>query len=218
MARYRCTFCGYVYEGELPEKFVCPRCGKPASYFVREEAGKPGKYEGTKTERNLLDCFAGESQAKNKYMLFADVARREGYDQIAEIFMRTARNEQEHSRMWLEELGQIGSTADNLLSAAGGENYEWTDMYERFAREAEEEGFPELAWKFRAVGAIEKAHEERYRALMEQVKNGEFFEKKQETVWECRVCGNIVAGAKAPDFCPVCGNPRAYFEVRKGSC
>ncbi|MCM1314008.1 MAG: rubrerythrin family protein [Prevotella sp.] len=172
------------------------------------------KYAGTKTEQNLKDAFAGESQARNKYTYFASVAKKAGYEQIAEIFLHTADNEKEHAKMWLKELGGIGDTAENLLAAAEGENHEWTDMYERMAQEAEEEGFKALAVKFRMVGAIEKQHEERYRKLLENVNNQEVFEKSGVTVWECRNCGHIVVGTSAPKVCPVCAHPQSYFEVR----
>ena len=173
------------------------------------------KYAGTKTEKNLWEAFAGESQARNKYTYFASVAKKAGYEQIAEIFLKTADNEKEHAKLWVKELGGIGSTAENLLAAANGENYEWTDMYEGFAKTAEEEGFPELAQKFRGVGAIEKAHEERYRKLLKNVEEKTVFEKSGVKVWECRNCGHIVVGTKAPDVCPVCNHPQAYFEVHE---
>ncbi|MDE6670775.1 MAG: rubrerythrin family protein [Ruminococcus sp.] len=172
------------------------------------------KYAGTKTEQNLKDAFAGESQARNKYTYFASVAKKAGYEQIAEIFLQTADNEKEHAKMWFKELGGIGDTAENLLAAAEGENHEWTDMYERMAQEAEEEGFKALAVKFRMVGAIEKAHEERYRKLLENVNNQEVFAKSGVQVWECRNCGHIVVGTSAPKVCPVCAHPQSYFEVR----
>lgn len=172
------------------------------------------KYAGTKTEQNLKDAFAGESQARNKYTYFASVAKKAGYEQIAEIFLHTADNEKEHAKMWFKELGGIGDNAENLLAAAEGENHEWTDMYERMAQEAEEEGFKALAVKFRMVGAIEKQHEERYRKLLENVNNQEVFEKSGVTVWECRNCGHIVVGTSAPKVCPVCAHPQSYFEVR----
>ncbi len=171
--------------------------------------------KGTKTEQNLCTAFAGESQARNKYTYFASVAKKEGYEQIAEIFTKTAENEKEHAKMWFKALGELGSTAENLLHAAEGENYEWTDMYDTFAKEAEEEGFSELACKFRAVAAIEKAHEERYRALLSNVELQKVFEKSEETMWECRNCGHLVIGKKAPAVCPVCAHPQSYFEVRK---
>ena len=171
--------------------------------------------KGTKTEQNLCTAFAGESQARNKYTYFASVAKKEGYEQIAEIFTKTAENEKEHAKMWFKALGELGTTAENLLHAAEGENYEWTDMYDTFAKEAEEEGFSELACKFRAVAAIEKAHEERYRALLSNVELQKVFEKSEETMWECRNSGHLVIGKKAPDVCPVCAHPQSYFEVRK---
>lgn len=173
------------------------------------------KYSGTRTEKNLQTAFAGESQARNKYTYFASVAKKEGYEQISEIFLKTAENEKEHAKMWFKELNGIGSTLDNLKAAAEGENFEWTDMYDNFAKVAEEEGFKELAYKFRAVGAIEKAHEERYRALINNVETKKVFEKSSVSIWECRNCGHIVVGIKAPDVCPVCAHPQSYFEVRK---
>ena len=173
------------------------------------------KYTGTQTEKNLQAAFAGESQARNKYTYFASVAKKEGYEQISSIFLKTADNEKEHAKMWFKELSGIGNTAANLAAAADGENYEWTDMYEDFAKTAEAEGFPELAKKFRMVGAIEKAHEERYRALLKNVETAAVFEKSEVKVWECRNCGHIVVGTKAPDVCPVCAHPQSYFEVRE---
>ncbi len=169
---------------------------------------------GTKTEKNLWEAFAGESQARSKYTYYASVARREGYEQIAAIFLETAENEKEHAKLWFRELGGIGDTAANLDAAAAGENYEWTDMYDRFAREAEEEGFTALAARFRMVGAIEKVHEERYRALLRNVEAQEVFRKSEVKVWECRNCGHIVIGTKAPEICPVCAHPQGFFEVR----
>ena len=173
------------------------------------------KYSGTKTEKNLMAAFAGESQARNKYTYFASKAKKDGFEQIAALFLSTADNEKEHAKMWFKELEGIGSTAENLSAAADGENYEWTDMYEDFAKTAEEEGFSELAAKFRAVGAIEKHHEERYRALLKNVEAQEVFKKSEVKVWECRNCGHIVIGKEAPDVCPVCNHPQAYFEIRK---
>ena len=173
------------------------------------------KYKGTRTEENLKAAFAGESQARNKYTYFASVAKKEGFEQIAEIFLRTADNEKEHAKMWFKELGELGNTASNLEAAAAGENYEWTDMYEEFAKVAEEEGFKDLAEKFRSVGAIEKMHEERYRALLKNVETKKVFEKSTVTIWECRNCGHIVVGTKAPEVCPVCAHPQSFFEVRK---
>ena len=171
--------------------------------------------KGSKTERNLWEAFAGESQARNKYTYFASVAKKAGYEQIAEIFLKTAENEKEHAKLWFKALGELGDTAQNLLHAAEGENYEWTDLYAKFAEEAEEEGFLELAFKFREVAKIEKSHEERYRALLNNVEMKAVFEKAGETMWECRNCGHLVMGKKAPEVCPVCAHPQAYFEVRK---
>ena len=173
------------------------------------------KYAGTKTEKNLWEAFAGESQARNKYTYFASVAKKAGYEQIAELFLKTADNEKEHAKLWFKELGELGSTEENLLHAAEGENFEWTDMYERMAREAEAEGFAELAAKFRGVAAIEKTHEERYRKLLQNVETKAVFEKSGVQVWECRNCGHLVVGTQAPELCPVCNHPQAYFEVRK---
>lgn len=176
---------------------------------------KKNPYAGTKTEKNLWEAFAGESQARNKYTYFASVAKKAGYEQIAALFLKTAENEKEHAKLWFKHLGQLGDTAQNLESAAEGENYEWTDMYERMAKEAEEEGFTALAKQFRAVGEIEKAHEERYRALLKNVEEKRVFEKSGITVWECRNCGHIVIGEKAPEVCPVCFHPQSFFEVRQ---
>ncbi len=170
--------------------------------------------KGSKTEKNLWEAFAGESQARNKYTYFASVAKKEGYEQIAAIFEKTAQNEMEHAKLWFKALGELGDTPKNLEAAAAGENYEWTDMYDRFAKEAEEEGFKTLAYQFRAVAAIEKAHEERYRKLLANVNLGEVFAKSDETLWECRNCGHLVMGKKAPAVCPVCQHPQSFFEVR----
>ncbi|MBO5987441.1 MAG: rubrerythrin family protein [Lachnospiraceae bacterium] len=175
------------------------------------------KYAGTQTEKNLQAAFAGESQARNKYTYFASTAKKEGYDQIAALFLKTADNEKEHAKMWFKELQGIGNTAQNLAAAADGENYEWTDMYEGFAKTAEEEGFPELAAKFRGVAAIEKAHEERYRALLRNVETKQVFEKSTVKVWECRNCGHICVGEKAPEVCPVCNHPQSFFEVHEAN-
>ena len=171
------------------------------------------KYAGTQTEKTLQAAFAGESPARTQYTYFASVAKKEGYEQIADIFLKTAANEKEHAELWFKELEGIGTTAQNLEAAADGENYEWTDMYEEFARVAEEEGFKALAWKFRAVGEIEKHHEERYRALLKNVETAAVFEKSEVKVWECRNCGHIVVGTEAPEVCPVCAHPQAYFEI-----
>ena len=172
------------------------------------------KYAGTQSEKNLMTAFAGESEARNKYTFFASVAKKQGFEQIAALFLKTADNEKEHAKLWFKELNGIGDTADNLKAAAAGENYEWTDMYDNFAKTAEEEGFPELAARFRLVGAIEKHHEERYRALLKNVETAEVFAKSEVKVWECRNCGHIVVGTKAPEVCPVCNHPKAYFEIK----
>lgn len=174
---------------------------------------KTTKYSGSKTEKNLEAAFAGESQARNKYTYFASVAKKQGFEQIANLFLKTADNEKEHAKMWFKELNGIGDTAENLLAAAEGENYEWTDMYEDFAKTAEEEGFTELAHKFRLVAAIEKHHEERYRALLRNVETAEVFKRSEIKVWECRNCGHIVVGKEAPEVCPVCNHPQSYFEI-----
>ena len=170
-------------------------------------------YSGTQTEKNLMAAFAGESEARNKYTYFASKAKKDGFEQIAALFLKTAENEKEHAKLWFKELNGIGNTAENLKAAADGENYEWTDMYEGFARTAEEEGFPELAQKFRGVAAIEKHHEERYRALLKNVEMKQVFEKSEVKVWECRNCGHIVIGTRAPEICPVCAHPQSYFDV-----
>ena len=210
MAFYKCKVCGKVFEvkdGETPECPVCHVKGDKLELFT----GNP--YKGTQTEKNLEAAFAGESQARNKYTYFASKAKKEGFEQIAALFLKTADNEKEHAKMWLKELDGIGDTAQNLKAAADGENYEWTDMYEEFAKTAEAEGFKPLAAKFRMVAAIEKHHEERYRALLKNVEMQEVFAKSEVKVWECRNCGHIVVGTKAPALCPVCAHPQAYFEV-----
>ena len=172
------------------------------------------KYAGTQSEKNLMTAFAGESEARNKYTFFASVAKKQGFEQIAALFLKTADNEKEHAKLWFKELNGIGDTADNLKAAAAGENYEWTDMYDSFAKTAEEEGFPELAARFRLVGAIEKHHEERYRALLHNIEMAEVFAKSEVKVWECRNCGHIAVGVKAPEVCPACNHPQSYFELR----
>ena len=176
---------------------------------------KETKYAGTQTEKNLMAAFAGESEARNKYTYFASKAKKEGYEQIAALFLKTADNEKEHAKLWFKELNGIGDTDENLLAAAEGENYEWTDMYDGFAKTADEEGFHELAQRFRLVAAIEKHHEERYRALLHNVETAQVFAKSEVKVWECRNCGHIVIGTKAPQVCPVCSHPQSYFEVRE---
>ena len=217
MEKWKCTVCGYIHEGPMPDGFKCPKCGAPASAFAKvEEVQKTeNRYAGTKTEKNLEAAFAGESQARNKYTYFAQVAAQEGYEQLSEIFLKTAGNEMEHAKIWYRELGHIGKTAENLLAAAQGENYEWTDMYAGFAKDADEEGFPALAERFRRVAAVEKSHEERYLALLKNVEMQKVFEKSEEIMWECRVCGHLVIGKKAPQACPICGYSQSYFEVRK---
>jgi rubrerythrin len=173
------------------------------------------KYEGTQTYKNLEAAFAGESMARNKYTYFASKAKKEGFEQIAALFLKTADNEKEHAKLWFKELDGIGDTAQNLLHAAEGENYEWTDMYDGFAKTAEEEGFKELAAKFRLVAAIEKSHEERYRKLLENVETAKVFEKSEVKIWECRNCGHLVVGTKAPQLCPTCAHPQSFFEVHE---
>ena len=214
MLKWKCSVCGYIHEGDqAPEQ--CPVCKQPKEKFVKIEETSKNPYAGTKTEKNLWEAFAGESQARNKYTYFASVAKKAGYEQIAALFLQTAENEKEHANLWFKALGELGDTAENLLHAAEGENAEWTDMYERMAKDAEEEGFTELAAQFRGVAAIEKAHEERYRALLKNVETKAVFEKSGVTIWECRNCGHIVVGTKAPEVCPVCKHPQAFFEVRK---
>ena len=210
MAKYRCKVCGAIFEVKDGEEPVCPKCRVKGDKLEKIDENK---YAGTHTEKNLLAAFAGESQARNKYTYFASKAKKEGFEQIAALFLKTADNEKEHAKMWFKELGGIGSTADNLKAAADGENYEWTDMYEDFAKTAEAEGFTELAEKFRGVAAIEKHHEERYRALLKNVEMQEVFKKSEVKVWECRNCGHIVVGTQAPEVCPVCAHPQSYFEV-----
>lgn len=216
MEKWVCSTCGYVHEGIMTEDFVCPVCKQSAIRFKRVEVKPPkSRYVGTKTEKNLWEAFAGESQARNKYTYFAAVAKKAGYEQIAELFLKTAENEKEHAKLWFKALGELGDTPENLLHAAEGENAEWTDMYDRMAREAEEEGFHEIAVQFRGVAAIEKMHEERYRALLHNVEVMEVFKKSGVTMWECRNCGHVVVGIEAPKACPVCKHPQSFFEVRK---
>ena len=213
MKKYKCLVCGEVFFSD-EENPTCPRCKVKGEKIVEvKEEVKSNPYAGTKTEKNLEAAFAGESQARNKYTYFASVAKKEGYEQISALFLKTADNEKEHAKMWFKELNGIGNTAANLKAAADGENYEWTDMYETFAKEAEEEGFFELAKKFRLVAAVEKHHEERYRALLNNVATKKVFEKSEVKIWECRNCGHIVVGTKAPEVCPVCAHPQSYFEI-----
>ncbi len=218
MEKWKCSVCGYEHEGTMTSDFKCPICKQGAEKFVKiEEAAAPAKnpYAGTKTEKNLWEAFAGESQARNKYTYFASVAKKAGYEQIAALFLQTADNEKEHAKLWFKALGELGDTAENLLHAAEGESYEWTDMYDRMAKEADEEGFHDLAEQFRGVAAVEKAHEERYRKLLANVQTKAVFEKAGMIMWECRNCGHLVISTVAPDVCPVCKHPQAYFEVRK---
>jgi rubrerythrin len=213
---WRCRICGYEYVGdELPEDFICPICKHPSTDFekVVEAPAPKNPYVGTKTEKNLWEAFSGESQARNKYTYFASVAKKNGYEQIAALFLKTADNEKEHAKLWFKALGELGTVEENLLHAAEGENYEWTDMYARMAREADEEGFHELAEQFRGVAKIEKHHEERYRKLLKNVETREVFKKAGVQVWECRNCGHLVIGTDAPDICPVCAHPQSFFEV-----
>ena len=213
MAKYKCLVCQAVFEVNDGETPVCPKCKATGDKLELIEEKPANPYAGTQTEKNLEAAFAGESQARNKYTYFASVAKKEGYEQISALFLKTAENEKEHAKMWFKELKGIGDTAENLKAAAEGENYAWTDMYDGFAPTAEKEGFPELAAKFRGVAAIEKHHEERYRALLQNVEMKQVFEKSEVKIWECRNCGHIVVGTKAPEKCPVCDHPQSYFEV-----
>ncbi len=211
--KFKCTVCGYIHEGdEAPA--ICPKCNQPKEKFV-EIVDEPKSLKGTKTEKNLEEAFAGESMARNKYTYFASKAKKEGYVQIAALFEETAVNEREHAKLWFKYLhgGEVASTAENLLAAAEGENFEWTDMYERMAREAREEGFEEIAKKFEMVGAIEKHHEERYRKLLKNLNDKKVFSKDGDAIWQCANCGHIVIGKTAPEVCPVCNHPQAYFQV-----
>ncbi len=212
--KFKCTVCGYIHEGdEAPA--VCPKCKQPKEKFVEITDNAPKPLKGTKTEKNLEEAFAGESMARNKYTYFASKAKKEGYVQIAALFEETAVNEREHAKLWFKYLhgGEVASTAENLLAAAEGENFEWTDMYERMAREAREEGFEEIAEKFEMVGAIEKHHEERYRKLLKNLNDKKVFSKDGDAIWQCSNCGHIVIGKTAPEVCPVCNHPQAYFQV-----
>ena len=213
MKKFYCLVCKKEFEVENGAEAVCPFCKAKGDKVVEVKAASSNKYAGTQTEKNLEAAFAGESQARNKYTYFASKAKKEGYEQIAALFLKTAENEKEHAKLWFKELGGIGSTAENLLHAAEGENYEWTDMYDGFAATAEAEGFTELAEKFRLVAKIEKHHEERYRALLKNVETAEVFKKSEVKVWECRNCGHIVVGTAAPELCPTCAHPQSYFEV-----
>ncbi len=209
--KFICTVCGYIHEGDAAPA-ECPVCHVKAEKFNEFDGAK---LKGTKTEANLMAAFAGESQAHTKYQYYASKAKKDGYEQIAAFFEETAINEKEHAKIWFKFLhdGDIPSTAQNLSDAAAGENYEWTDMYEKMAQEAMEEGFPELAVKFRTVGAIEKKHEERYRKLLKNVEDKVVFSKDGSAIWQCRNCGHIVVGKNAPEVCPVCVHPKSYFQV-----
>ena len=214
MPTFKCKVCKEVFSVELGIEPVCPKCGVTGDKLEQIPDAVPANpYAGTQTEKNLEAAFAGESQARNKCTYYASVAKKEGYEQIAALFQKTADNEKEHAKMWFKELKGIVNTAENLLHAAEGENYEWTDMYAEFAKTADEEGFHELAAKFSAVAEIERHHEERYRALLHNVETKAVFEKSTVQVWECRNCGHIVVGTKAPEVCPVCVHPRSYFEI-----
>ena len=213
--KWVCRICGYVHEGDEPPEF-CPLCKHPSTDFDKVVESPPegaNKYAGTKTERNLREAFAGESQARNMYTYFASVAKKNGYEQIAALFLKTADNEKEHAKLWFKALGEVGTLEENLVHAADGEHFEWTDMYPRMAREADEEGFHELAEQFRGVAAIEKHHEERYRKLLKNIEAREVFRKAGVTLWECRNCGHLVLSAQAPELCPVCAHPQSFFEV-----
>lgn len=214
MKKYKCDICGKIFEVAEGVDPTCPECGAMGTKLkLIENPPITAKYAGTQTEKNLQAAFAGESEARNKYTYFASKAKKDGFEQIAAIFLKTADNEKEHAKMWFKELNGIGNTEENLASAADGENYEWTDMYEGFAKTAEAEGFKELAEKFRKVAAIEKHHEERYRALLHNVENSEVFSRSEIKVWECRNCGHIMIGTNAPEVCPVCEHPKSYFEI-----
>ncbi len=214
MKTYYCKVCKYTFEVADGEEPVCPKCKATGDKLELVAAAPASKYAGTQTEKNLATAFAGESEARNKYTYFASKAKKEGFEQISALFQKTADNEKEHAEMWYKELHGIGTTAENLLTAAEGENYEWTDMYAGFAVTADEEGFHELAEKFRLVAAIEKHHEERYRALLKNVETAQVFEKSEVKVWECRNCGHIMVGTKAPEVCPTCDHAQSYFELR----
>ncbi len=213
MAQFKCKVCGAVFDAPNHAEAVCPVCGVSGEQIEELHGDHQNKYAGTRTERNLEAAFAGESQARNKYTFFAAKAKQDGFEQIAQIFMTTAENEKEHAEIWFKELGGIGTTGQNLLAAAESENFEWTNMYDEYAKVAEEEGFAELAKKFRLVAEIEKHHEERFRALLQNVEMQEVFKKSEVKVWECRNCGHIVVGTNAPEQCPVCGKPQSYFQI-----
>ena len=214
MPKYKCSECSLIFDSQEKQP-TCPRCGAASDKCIKVEDTPVTKYTGTQTEKNLRKAFTDEAEARDKYTFFASKAKEEGFEQIAAIFTATADNEKEHAEIWFKELGGIGDTAQNLTNAANGENYEWTNMYAGFAETAEQEGFPELAAKFRGVGEIEKSHEERYRTLLKSVEAKQVFEKSEVKVWECRNCGHIVTGTKAPETCPVCSHPQAYFQLKQ---
>ena len=215
MDKFKCSICGYIHEGELTTDFICPVCKQPAKAFEKIEEAKKvaSKYAGTETEKNLETAFAGESMARNKYTFYSLIAKNHGFEQIADLFLKTAENELSHAHMWFKELNGLGDVAENLLHAAEGENYEWTEMYYKFAQTAEKEGFPELAKRFRYVAEVEKHHEERYLELLKNVKESLVFAKSEKTVWECRNCGYLVEGNNAPEVCPACDFAKSFFEV-----
>ena len=222
LVKYKCKVCGEVFEIEQGKEVRCPLCQQKGDAIevieareVETKKNASNKYLGTETEKNLQTAFAGESQARNKYTFFANVARREGFEQIADLFIKTAENEREHAKLWFNELGGLGNTAENLLHAAEGENHEWTNMYDEFAKTAEREGFSELADKFRKVAAIEKLHEERYRALLKNVETSKVFEKSEIKIWECKNCGHVIVGHNAPNYCEVCGFAKSFFEIKQ---
>ncbi len=215
MRKYKCTVCHDRFEWEGGAEPVCPVCGAKGDALEPMVAvpQPDNRYAGTQTEKNLHAAFSGECEARSKYTFFAGVAKAQGFEQIAALFLETAENERAHAKVWFQELNGIGDTAANLLSAAEGENYEWTDMYAGFAETAQAEGFPELAAKFRLVAAVEKRHEERYRALLKNVEMGQVFARSDVKIWECRNCGHVVVGTQAPQVCAVCGHSQGYFEI-----
>ena len=213
MKKYKCNVCGEIFECPDGEEPICPKCHVKGDKIEAVKEKNSSKYAGTETEKNLEIAFAGESSATNKYTYFASLAKSEGYEAIASIFLETAANERAHAKIWLRELGGLSNTEGNLKAAAEGEHYEWTDMYKSFAETAEKEGFRELAEKFRGVAAIEKQHEERYRQLLSDVESAQVFKKSSVKVWQCLNCGHIVVGVAAPEVCPVCDHPQAYFEA-----
>ena len=215
MEKWKCKVCGYVHEGPIAADFTCPICKAPADKFEKViEAPRKNPYAGTRTEKNLWEAFAGESQARNKYTYFASVAKKQGFEQIAALFLKTAENEKEHAKLWFKALDGIGSTEENLVAAAAGENEEWTKMYAEMAKTAEEEGFLALAAQFEGVAKIEKTHEERYLKLLDNLKKGEVFKKGEKVMWFCRNCGHVEIAESAPAVCPVCKHPQAYFQVK----